>query len=115
MQIEWMQIDLQFFALLLCDCANAIALLSRPNANPVEKSYKIVCSYLYGAQKFINFSFVNAPYNLADVGTKMASNVTIWRSMMDHGAFYIGFMSRKEFRETSEKMNVPRKQQFPNC
>ena len=39
------------FALLLCDCANTIALLSRPNANPPEKSYKIICAYLYDFQK----------------------------------------------------------------
>ena len=98
------------FALLLCDCANTVALLSRPNANPPEKSYKVVCAYLYDSQKFINFSFANAPYNLADVGTKMASNVTIWRSFMRYGTFYIGFMSRREFKQTSEKMNLSRQQ-----
>lgn len=61
-------------------------------------------------KKFINFSFANAPYNLADVGTKMASNVAIWRSFMSYGTFYIGFMSRREFKQTSEKMNLSRQQ-----
>ena len=82
------------FALLLRDCANTVALMSRPNDNPPEKAYRVACSYLHDSQKFINFSFANAPYNLADVGTKMASNVAIWRSFLYLGTFYIGFTSR---------------------
>ena len=54
--------------LLLCDCANTIALLSRCNPNPPGKCYRLTCAYLRDSHQFANMSFVNAGYNLADTG-----------------------------------------------
>ena len=75
------------YALLVCDCANTNALMSRLNPNPSEKVYRLICAYLYDAQRYINFSFVNAPYNFGDVATKTMSNLSIWHSFLKTGSF----------------------------
>ena len=56
-------------ALLICDCANTVALMAILNPNPIEKVYCLICAYLYDAQRYVNFSFVNAPYNFGDIAT----------------------------------------------
>ena len=91
------------YALLVCDCANTIALMSRLNPNPVEKVYRLICAYLYDAQRYINFSFINAPYNFGDIATKTMSNLSIWHSFLKTGMFFIGFMSRREYKTTIAK------------
>ena len=77
------------YALLVCDCENAIAPLSRLNPNKVEKVYRLIRAYLYGARRYINFSFADAPYKFGDVATKTMSNLPIWRSFLKTGAFFI--------------------------
>ena len=74
--------------LLLCDCANTIALLSRCNPNPPEKCYRLICAYFHDAQQFANMSFANAWYNLADTGTKLGPNVVAWGSFLQNGLFF---------------------------
>ena len=90
--------------LVLSDCANTISLMYQDNPNTQNRSYKLVRNYLLDAQRFTNFSYVNAPYNLSDVGTKVNSNVAVWRRWAKSNCFYIGFMSRKEYKVSSEKM-----------
>ena len=89
--------------LLLCDCANTIALLPRRNPNPPEKCYRLICAYLHDAQQFTNMSFVNAGYNPADTGAKLGPNVAAWRSFLQNGLFFIGYLSRKEFKTSRDK------------
>ena len=77
------------FALLVFDCANTIALMSRLNPNPIEKVYRLICAYLYDGQRHINFSFTNAPYNFGDIATKHMYNLPIWHSFLKTGMFFI--------------------------
>ena len=65
----------------------------------------MVCNYLLGAQRFSNYSYVNAPYNLSDVGANVNPNVAVWRHWAKSNCFYIGFMSRKEYKTPTEKMS----------
>ena len=73
--------------LLLCGCANTVALLSRRNPNPPGQRYRLICAYLHDSQQFANMSFANAGYKLADTGTKMASIVAARRSFLPNGMF----------------------------
>ena len=93
----------EVYALLVCDCANTISLMSRLNPNPSEKVYRRICAYLHDAQRYVNFSFINAPYNFGDIATKTMSNLSIWHSFLKTGLFFIGFTSRREYKTTVSK------------
>ena len=91
---------------ILSDFANPIALMYQDNPNTSNRSYKLVCNYLFDAQRFSNFSYVDAPYNLSDVGAKVNSNVVAWRNWARSNCFYIGPMGRKEYKLPSVKMTA---------
>ena len=85
-------------ALTLCDCSNVVAMVSQHNPRTVDKCYRLTCNYIFDMARFMNISFVNAGFNLADVGTKLLSNLAIWKNFMRSNLFRIGFMSRKDFQ-----------------
>ena len=65
--------------LVLSDRANAISLMYQDSPNTNNRCYKLVCNYLFDAPRITNFSYVDAPYNLSDVGAEVNSNVADWR------------------------------------
>ena len=93
--------------LLIFDCANAIALLSRCNPDPPEKCYRLICAYLHDAQQFTNMSFANAGCNLADTGAKLGPNAVVWRSFLQNGLFFIVYLRRKEFKTSRDNVSGP--------
>ena len=43
----------------------------------------------------LSMSFVDASFNIADTGTKMAGNEHLWNEVTQRNSFTIGFMGRK--------------------
>ena len=91
------------YALLVFGCANAIALMPHLNPNPTEKAYRLICAYLYDAQRYINFSFVNAPYDFGDIDTRNMSILSIWHTFLKNGLFFLAFAPRREYKTTVVK------------
>ncbi len=47
----------------------------------------------------MGLSYIDAEYNLADLGTKAYSNHYRWSQILKNGMFEIGFIGRKEVKE----------------
>ena len=85
-------------ALVMSDCANAVANLTQGNAKTREKTLKLTSSHIRDMQQYMAVSFCCAPLNISDVGAKHQSNLTIYRLFCRSGRFSIGFLSRSESR-----------------
>ena len=55
-------------------------------------------AYIRDAQSLLSVTFACAPMNLGDVGTKLYSNLTIYRKLVEKGTFEIAFLSRKDIK-----------------
>ena len=93
-------------ALALSDCANIISCLSRGNPRTEDKSSRLILNQLKDAMQYLNISFVCAPFNVADVGTKMNSNLSIFYRLIQSGYFRVGFMSRRDCRIAVENLKL---------
>ena len=50
----------------------------------------------------LSLSFVRGPLNIADVGTKLHSNIAIYKRLVTKGTFGIALLTRKEIKEMLE-------------
>ena len=94
---------LEVRALLLTDCINAYQAAQNFSFRMDCKMTKIHLSFIRDLLPFFNLSFVNAGFNVADVGTKQKGNLVIFYTLALENKLTIAFMSRKEFREMSEQ------------
>ena len=91
-------------AMALSDCANVISCLSRGNPRTQEKSSRLILNSLKDAMSSVNISFVCAPFNISDVGTKVNSTLGIYYRVAETNFYRIGFMSRKECRQVMDSL-----------
>ena len=91
-------------AMALGDCANIISCLSRGNPRTQDKSTRLILNAIKDAMTTVNVSFCCAPFNIADVGTKVNSTLGIYYRVASSNEYRIGFMSRKDCRQVLDAL-----------
>ena len=86
-------------ALVLTDCSNAISSINNINARCVDRCARLQMAYIRDAQSLLSVTFVCGPMNLGDVGTKLYSNLSIYRKLVEKGTFEIAFLSRRDIKD----------------
>ena len=66
-------------------------------------------AYIRDAQSLLSATFVCAPMNLGDVGTKLYSNLTIYRKLVEKGTFEMAFLPRKDIKDLMGYMKSQRR------
>ena len=97
-------------ALLLSDCANSINSLCHGNPKTLDRCSRITTSFIQDLQRFMSINYCSAIFNMADVGTKSQSNLTIWKRFLKTGQLQIGFLSRKECKTVTEQWKRQKKE-----
>ena len=63
---------------------------------------RIISSHIRDLQRFASLTFLRAPFNLADVGTKFAIDINACGMFAKSGRFDLGFTSGKECKSVSQ-------------
>ena len=93
-------------AMALSDCANIIACLSRGNPRTQDKATRLILNAIKDAMHSVNVSFCCAPFNIADVGTKVNATLGIYYRVASSNIYRIGFMSRKDCRQVVDALKT---------
>ena len=65
----------------------------------VDKSTRILLNYIRDHLPFAAITFVDAGFNVADLGTKQSPNSKPWTLLVQENLFSIGFLGRAKYKE----------------
>ena len=82
----------------LTDSANAFSAISNIQPKSVDKLTKISLAFLRDISAEAHMSFIDAPFNIADAGTKVNANVAPFLKLCESRQFSLSFVGRKELK-----------------
>ena len=88
----------KIYCFLVTDSANAFAASREFNARALEKTTRLGMAYLRDVLHLLCLSYISAPFNIADLGTKLKSSLVLFGKIISGNRFVLGFISRKELK-----------------
>ena len=82
----------------LSDCANIFSAVSNWQPRSVDKLTNLSLCFIRDLSQQINFSFLDAEYNLADTSTKYSGNRHLYYLLCDTRRFVLSFVGRKKLK-----------------
>ena len=84
--------------LLLTDSANAFSSAHEYNSRATERTARLGLAYLRDILHLLCVSYLSAPFNISDIGTKYPHDRDILDKMNSANRVIIGFLSRKDLK-----------------
>ena len=91
-------------AVVLTDCADAYTSICGISAPSLEKSTRLLLAHIRDNLPTIDGSYIDAIFNLADVGTKLRTSKEIWKKFISSGEFIISFLGRRLANQVQTKI-----------
>ena len=91
-------------AVALTDCANAYTSICGISAPSLEKSTRLLLAHIRGNLPTVDVSYVDAIFNLPDVGTKLRTSREIWKKFVSSGEFNISFLGGRLAKQVQTKI-----------
>ena len=91
-------------AVVLTDCANAYTSICGISAPSLEKSTRLLLAHIRDNLPTVDVSYIDAIFNLADIGAKLRASREIWRKMASSGEFNISFLGRRKAKQVQSKI-----------
>ena len=89
--------------ILLTDCSNAHSAVHTVQPRSTDKSTRILLSYIRDYLAFLTLTFIDAGFNVADLGTKINPNIGPWNRLVKENRFTIGFLGRIKYKNFSNQ------------
>ena len=83
---------------MLTDCSNIFSSLAAYQPRVTDKATKILIYYLRDNMTRVAFTFIDAGWNIADIGTKEKTQKEKWWQLLENNTFEIGFIGRKAYK-----------------
>ena len=99
--------------ILLTDCSNAHAAVHAVQPRAVDKSTRILLNYIRDHLPFAAITFVDAGFNVADLGTKQSPNSKPWTLLVQENQFSIGFLGREKYKELMAIKDAEKSKSLP--
>ena len=92
---------------LLTDCSNAHSAVHTVQPRATDKSTRVLLNYIRDHLPFVVLTFIDAGFNISDLGTKQVPNSTPWSELVKNNRFTIGFLGRVKYKEFNENKTSP--------
>ena len=86
-------------AVVLTDCAKEYTSLFGISAPSLEKSTRLLLAHIRGDFPTIGVSYIDAIFNLSDVGAQLRASRDIWKKFIASSEFNISFPGKSLARE----------------